>query len=171
MNGEQAEEDELSEPSLQALPLVDISIAGRRFRTQQKEVERFGAQLVQGLTQEMNGLSDGGQKSGLDQAAKFLLKGIAHLTLTAAAIPDRGQGAKVLKASLDLMFACADTASRIDRKLGSTDHRADDREKADADNRKKRKESIRRAWRQSQRKETQCRNRGILATTRTRTCN
>ena len=97
-------------------PLADISIGGRKFRTEQKAFERFGADLARELEIEIGKLSDDGARTGLDQAGERLQQAIAQQIQMAAAIPDRMQGAKVLRAGLDLMFASADTASRIDHK-------------------------------------------------------
>src|SRR6266849_5702407 len=93
------------------VPLADMSVGGRLFRTAQKKVEIFGKKLSRGVEEEMNHLKDKDQKTGLSQARERLHEGIKQLTVTAEAIPDRRLGAMVLTVGLDLMFACADTAS------------------------------------------------------------
>jgi hypothetical protein len=98
-------------------PLADISIGGRTFRTEQKAFEGFGADVARELRIEIDKLSEESERNALDQAGKRLRDAIAQLMQMAAAMPDRMQGAKLLRASLYLMFASADTASRIDRKL------------------------------------------------------
>jgi hypothetical protein len=98
-------------------PLADISIGGRTFKTEQKAFERFGADLARELKIEIDKLSEESERNGLYQAGKRLRDAIAQLMQMAAAMPDRMQGAKLLRASLYLMFTSADTASRIDRKL------------------------------------------------------
>jgi hypothetical protein len=97
-------------------PLADISIGGRMFKTEQKAFERFGAGLARELQIEIGKLSDDGARTGLDQAGERLRDAIAGLTEIATAMPDRRQGAKLLRVSLDLMFAAVDTASRVDHK-------------------------------------------------------
>jgi hypothetical protein len=86
------------------------------FKTEQKAFERFGADLARELQIEIGKLSDDGARTGLDQAGERLRDAIARLTEMATAMPDRRQGAKLLRVSLDLMFAAADTASRVDHK-------------------------------------------------------
>jgi hypothetical protein len=98
-------------------PLADISIGGRTFRTEQKAFEGFGADVARELRIEIDKISEESERNALDQAGKRLRDAIAQLMQMAAAMPDRMQGAKLLRASLYLMFASADTASRIDRKL------------------------------------------------------
>jgi small-conductance mechanosensitive channel len=56
------------------------------------------------------------KKNALDQAGNRLRESIAELRQFAGAIPDRGQGARILKVSFNLMFAVADTVSRVERK-------------------------------------------------------
>jgi addiction module HigA family antidote len=95
---------------------ADSSIAGRRFSGALRRCEIVGESILQKLKAESDKLSDESKKIALDQAGNRLRESIAELRQFAGAIPDRGQGARILKMSFNLMFAVADTVSRVERK-------------------------------------------------------
>lgn len=95
---------------------ADSNIAGRRFSGALRRCEIVGESILQKLKTESDKLSDESKKNALDQAGNRLRESIAELRQFAGAIPDRGQGARILKMSFNLMFAVADTVSRVERK-------------------------------------------------------
>lgn len=95
---------------------ADISIAGRRLRGARRRFEILGEDILRKLKAESGKLTDESKKNALDQAGNRLRESIAELRQFAGAIPDRGQGARILKMSFNLMFAVADTVSRVERK-------------------------------------------------------
>ena len=95
---------------------ADSSIAGRRFSGALRRCEIFGESILQKLKTESDKLSDESKKNTLDQAGNRLRESIAELRQFAGAIPDRGHGARILKVNFNLMFAVADTVSRLEWK-------------------------------------------------------
>jgi hypothetical protein len=87
------------------------------FRTEQKAFERFGADVAQELKLEIDKLSEESERNGLDQAVKCLRDAIAQQQEQIdAAVQDRMRRAKLLRASLALMFASVDCGSRLGHK-------------------------------------------------------
>jgi len=100
---------------------ADSSIAGRRFRGALRRCEIVGESILQELKAESGKLSSKKKlsdesKKALDQAGNRLRESIAELRQFAGAIPDREQGARILKVSFNLMVAVADTVSRLEWK-------------------------------------------------------
>jgi hypothetical protein len=87
------------------------------FRSEQNAFEKFGADVAQELKFEIDKLSKESERNGLDQAGKRLRDAIAQQQEQInAAVPDRMRRAKLLRASLDLMFASVDCGSRLGHK-------------------------------------------------------
>lgn len=98
-------------------PLADSSPKGRAFRASTQRVKEFSALLTKGLKSEFKPSADAPENIGLDESRIRLEQVVERLIRSTAEIADRGESAKLLDICHDLMFACADAASRIDHKL------------------------------------------------------
>jgi hypothetical protein len=97
-------------------PLADISPGGRALRAAKSRIEHFCVGLINGLDAEINKNQNEQTRLNLDHARKWLQGSMKQLIQLAEANADRRNGAKILKLSLDAMYACADAVSRIDHK-------------------------------------------------------
>jgi hypothetical protein len=100
---------------LSELPLVDLSQSGRALRSAKQGIKEFSALLDKGLKAEAAQSED--EQLRIAQARARLKASVEQLIQSIEMAVNRSQAAAILEISNAVMFACADAASRIDRKL------------------------------------------------------
>jgi hypothetical protein len=102
--------------TLSPLPSADLSISSRAFRGAKQRVKEFSALLVKGLDAEIKMTTEEQTRLNLGHARKRLTDAVEQLIQSGEKIADRGDAARILDVGHHLMFACADAASRVERK-------------------------------------------------------
>jgi hypothetical protein len=100
---------------LSKLPIVDLSPNGRALRSAKQRINEFSALLDKGLKAEA--AQSENEQPQIEQARARLKASVEQLIQLIEMAVNRSQAVAILEVSNAVMFACADAASRIDRKL------------------------------------------------------
>jgi hypothetical protein len=100
---------------LSELPLVDLSQNGRALRSAKQRIKEFSTLLDKGLKAEA--MQSENEQPRIEQARARLKASVEQLIQLIEMAVNRSEAVAILEVSNAVMFACADAASRIDRKL------------------------------------------------------